>query len=149
MNILDKQKILLIGEIGKNWIMKEDYTTTVGLDEAKNYVRAAKESGCDFAKFQTHVLADERLKRHESRHDWIAKNEALTPYEDFWVPLKAYCDKIGIEFMTTPMSTLAARKVNDLVNVWKVGSADIVDEELMEYLACTGKPIILSSGMST
>jgi len=47
------------------------------------------------------------------------------------------------------MSKQAAIKVGNFVSKWKVGSADIVDFELLEYLKSTGKPIIISTGMST
>jgi len=51
--------------------------------------------------------------------------------------------------MTTPMSRMAAEKINELVTVWKVGSADITDMDTLHYLCHTKKPIIISSGMST
>ena len=76
-------------------------------------------------------------------------NEVLTPYKEFWEPLKVFCDQLGLEFLTTPMSKVAAEKVNILVDRWKVGSADITDFELLTYLKSTSKPIILSTGMST
>ena len=54
---------------------------------------------------------------------------------------------IGIEFLCTPMSRLAAIKINDLVKRWKIGSGDVTDFELLDFVAKTKKPIILSTGM--
>jgi sialic acid synthase SpsE len=136
-------------EAGKNFIINDHPTIAQCLDEAKNLARVAKESGADAVKFQTHVFDDEQNKRAPVRYEWITLNESVTPYDEFWLPLKKYCDEIGITFMTTPMSRDAAIKVNDLVTVWKVGSADVTDLDLLTYLAETKKPVILSTGMST
>jgi len=143
-------KVFLIAEAGKNFIdTQEEQSVQTYLENAKRLVLAAKAAGADAIKFQTHVFEDEQNKRSKSRYDWIRRNEQATPYNEFWKPLKEYCDAMGIEFMTTPMSTLAAKKVNDLVKRWKVGSADIVDMELLQYIKNTGKPVIISVGMST
>lgn len=149
MSFFQQDKIMVIAEAGKNFIVTDKPTTEQCLDEAKNLARLAKLAGADAVKFQTHVFEDEQHKRDPSRHEWIKLNESLTPHEEFWKPLKEYCNSIGILFMTTPMSKMAAEKINDLVTVWKVGSADIVDDSLLRYIAKTEKPTILSSGMST
>ena len=149
MSYFQQDKIMVIAEAGKNFIITEKPTTEQCLDEAKNLARLAKRAGADAIKFQTHVFEDEQNKRDPSRHEWIKLNESLTPFEEFWKPLKACCDELGILFMTTPMSHMAARKVNNLVTVWKVSSADITDKDLLLLLASTVKPIIISSGMST
>lgn len=139
-----------IAEIGKNFIDSTDKNQT-GEDcllKAKRLVFHAKESGATVVKFQAHVWQDEQDKRHGSRYWWTMKNEESTPKE-FWWDLMNYCDSIGIELLITPMSKMAAQKVNEYVKRWKVSSADIVDFELLEYLRLTGKPIIISAGMST
>jgi len=147
----------IIADIGKNfitWDWKEqlktggEILTDLGWQNATKMIRLAKESGATVAKFQTHVFEDEKIKRDKSRYNWIEFNEQITPIE-FWEEMKNECDEIGIEFMTTPMSKMAAQKVNHLVKRWKVSSADIVDFELLKYLKETKKPIIISTGMST
>jgi len=142
-------KLDLIAEIGKNFIdsiKKKDFNECLG--DVERLVHWAKLSNATVVKFQCHVLEDERKKRDESRWSWIRINEEATPVE-FWQRLKGFCDWQGVEMLVTPMSKMAAQKVNDLVNRWKVSSADIVDMELLEYLKSTKKPIILSVGMST
>jgi N,N'-diacetyllegionaminate synthase len=145
----EKRKVDYIAEIGKNFI---DSTQPKHLSQliidAQRMIFRAKQAGATTVKFQTHVFEDEQKKRSERRHAWIAINEESTPME-FWNQIKAFCDSLDIKFLTTPMSKMAAEKVNNLVGRWKVSSADIVDFELLEYLKNTGKPIILSTGMST
>ena len=139
----------IIAELGKNWIYTEDeLSVEENLERAKELVVAAKEAGADVVKFQTHA-DDEYSKRSPARREWIDRNIRGTPYNEFWTPLKRFCDDLGIEFLTTPMSRKAAQMMNPLVKRWKVSSADIVDTGLLKYLKSTNKPVILSSGMST
>ncbi len=138
----------LIADIGKNFIDKEGMTIPYYTEKAIELIKKAAESGATVAKFQAHVFEDEQAKRAESRYEWIKFNESVTPIS-FWEELKRECDKVGIEFLVTSMSKMAAEKVNHLVKRWKVSSADIVDMDLLKYLKETKKSIILSTGMST
>jgi len=151
-------KTFIIAELGKNFIQTEEHKSVEEyLSNAKQLVKLAKESGADAVKFQTHHVVDEQLNidvtsphfTGSDRFKWVSRNTNSTPLETFWKPLKEYCDSLGIFFFTTPMSRGAAQKVNSLVNLWKVGSGDILDFVTLDYMASTKKPIILSSGMST
>lgn len=148
----------IIAEIGKNFIQtpderpREEYLTN-----AKELIKKAKEAGADAVKFQTHNAEDEQsdieiTSPHFSgsdRYSWVRRNTLATPLE-FWQEIKKYCDELGIVFFSTPMSRGAAVKLEKAgVPLWKVGSGDILDFVLLDYLAGTGKPIIISSGMST
>lgn len=128
------------------------------LANAKKLAKAAYDAGADAVKFQTHNVEDEQLNIHvvsphfkgADRYSWLTRNTNATPLDGFWKPLKAYCDELGIIFFSTPMSRGAAKKLSEAgVSLWKVGSGDILDFVALDYLASTGKPIILSSGMST
>ena len=164
-------RVFVAAEIGKNFIQTE-VERPVGeyLENAKALVKAAHDSGADAVKFQTHNVEDEQLNIHvvsphfkgADRYSWVTRNTNATPLDGFWRPLKAYCDEIGIIFHSTPMSRGAAKKLAELgVELWKVGSGDILDFVTLDYMAATGKPgsersarlpgkpIILSSGMST
>ena len=152
-------RVFIVAEIGKNFIQTEDERpVSEYLDNAKTLVKAAKEAGADAVKFQTHNVEDEQLDievvsphfKGADRYSWVKRNTRSTPLNEFWRPLKAYCDEVGIIFHSTPMSRGAAKKLNELgVQLWKVGSGDILDFALLDYIASTKKPIILSSGMST
>ena len=155
----NNQKIYIIAEIGKNFIQTSEHLEVSDyLDNAKRLVNAASAAGVDAVKFQTHNVEDEQLKIHiesphfngNDRYQWVKRNTEATPLNEFWLPLKKYCDKIGITFFSTPMSRGAAQILNEIgVVSWKVGSADILDFVMLDYLATTKKPIIISSGMST
>lgn len=146
-----------IAEIGKNFIQQEEpQTAEENLEHAIALVDAAVEAGADAVKFQTHVREDEVLDldftsphfKGSDRYSWVGRNEAGTPLEEFWRPLAAHCQEKDILFFSTPMSRLAAEKLDQVgVPFWKVGSGDVQDYVLLDYLIATKKPIIISSGM--
>src|SRR3990167_10862903 len=135
----------IICEIGKGFIDEENCTPLHALVMARVLITKAKLAGATTCKFQVHVFEDEQNKRSPKRYDWIKFNELLTPVE-FWVELKEHCANEGVNFLVTPMSKMAAEKINDLVERWKIGSADLVDLEFLRYIAETQKPVILSTG---
>ncbi|MEX2054922.1 MAG: N-acetylneuraminate synthase family protein, partial [Candidatus Andersenbacteria bacterium] len=64
--------------------------------------------------------------------------------------LKSYCDAKGIMFMVTPWDKPSCDFVATLdVPVYKIGSPDLTNLDLIEYVASKGKPLIISTGMST
>lgn len=152
-------RTFIVAEIGKNFIQtQEERPVAEYLANAKTLVKAAKDAGADAVKFQTHNVEDEQLNitvvsphfQGADRYSWVTRNTRATPHETFWKPLKKYCDEIGIVFHSTPMSRGAAMILNELgVELWKVGSGDILDFVTLDYLTKTKKPIIMSSGMST
>ncbi len=154
------KRVFIIAEIGKNFIQtQEEGSVEEYLENAKKLVDEAAEAGADAVKFQTHIVEDEQLNinvtsphfKGSDRYNWVKRNTEVTPVEGFWKPLKEYCDKKGVIFFSTPMSRGAAKILNEEVGVelWKVGSGDILDFVMLDYLRGTGKPIIVSSGMST
>ena len=159
MDLIASGHVFVVAEIGKNFIQtQEERPIAEYLENAKALVKAAHEAGADAVKFQTHNVEDEQLNIHvvsphfkgADRYSWLTRNTKATPLDGFWRPLKAYCDEVGIVFHSTPMSRGAARKLNELgVELWKVGSGDILDFVTLDFLASTGQPIIMSSGMST
>ena len=152
-------KTFVIAEIGKNFIQTlEERPVEEYLANAKALVKAAFDAGADAVKFQTHNVEDEQLNINvvsphfvgSDRYSWVSRNDKATPLDKFWRPLKAYCDQLGIIFHSTPMSRGAAHKLNELgVEMWKVGSGDILDFVTLDFMASTKKPIIISTGMST
>ena len=69
-------------------------------------------------------------------------------FEEF-IPLKEYCDKTGITFLSTPFEIDAIHFLNDLQNIWKIPSGEITNYPYLVEIARTGKPVIMSTGMST
>ncbi len=154
-----KDSTFIVAEIGKNFIQsEEDQPVSVYLEKAKELVKAAKDAGADAVKFQTHNVEDEVLNKDfesphfkgKSRYAWVKRNDDHTPVDTFWKPLKQYCDDLGIIFFSTPMSRGAAVKLMEVGQpVWKIASSDILDFVLLDFLALSGKPIFVPTGMST
>ena len=159
LNKISSGEIFIVAEIGKNFIQtQEERPIGEYLENARALVKAAQEAGADAVKFQTHNVEDEQLNLHvvsphfkgADRYSWLTRNTRSTPLGSFWRPLKEYCDELRIIFHTTPMSRGAAIRLHSLhPELWKVGSGDILDFVTLDYLVSMGKPIIISSGMST
>ncbi len=130
------------------------------LDRALQLVDAAAEAGADAVKFQT-FKADKLVSRaapkagyqiantgsDESQHEMIRKLELD---EAAHLRLMQHCRGRGIEFLSTPfdlesLAMLASRF--DLSRI-KLGSGEITNAPLLLAAARTGKPVILSTGMS-
>lgn len=152
--------IFIAVDIGKNFIQtKEEKSVKEYLQNAFVLVDKAVEAGVDAVKFQTHDYEDEQLNidvtsphfNGSDRYNWVKRNTLSTPVEKFWKPLKKYCENKGIIFFSTPMSRGAVRILDQIggVDMWKVGSGDILDFVMLDYERNSGKPIILASGMST
>ncbi len=160
-NLVDEiqRRVFVIAEIGKNFILSpEDRPIAEYLTNAKTLVDKAVWAGADAIKLQTHTVEDEQLNipiisphaKGLDRYTWVSRNERSTPVEEFWKPLKAYCESKGIVFFSTPMSRGAAMKLAEVgVSLWKISSADILDFVCMDFMRNTSQPIIMSSGMST
>jgi len=130
-------------------------------DEAVRLVEAAKQAGADAVKLQTYTadtitIESERpefrvsggtLWDGRSLHDLYA--EASTPWE--WQPrLKEVAEKIGLQLFSSPFDATAVDFLEQMkVSAYKVASFELVDLPLIEKIARTGKPIILSTGMGT
>ena len=130
-------------------------------DRAVRLVQAAKEAGVDAVKLQTYT-ADTitiRSNRQEFRIGggtiWDGRNlhdlygEAYTPWE--WQPkLKKVADELGIDLFSSPFDTTAVDFLEKMgVPAYKLASFELVDIELIQKMARTGKPLIIATGMAT
>ncbi len=67
-----------------------------------------------------------------------------------WSEIKLHCDEVGLDFICSPFSNLAVDWLEEVgVHIYKVGSGEVNNFLLLEKIAETGKPIIISSGMSS
>ena len=127
------------------------------LDIAKRLIEEAKEGGADAIKFQTY-RASTIASRHSpsywdlSLEPTTSQFELFKKYDKFWKTefeqLKLYCDKVDIEFLSTPFDLESAGFLNELMDVFKISSSDITNKPFIEYICAFGKPIILSTGAS-
>jgi len=69
--------------------------------------------------------------------------------EEQWAGLKAHAEERGLLFLSSPFSVEAAEMLERLgMKAWKVASGEVSNPVLFDYLIGTGKPILLSTGMS-
>lgn len=145
-------------EIVRPYIIAEAGVNHEGsLDTAKRLIDEAKEGGADAIKFQTYKA--ETIASKDSPAYWDTTKEPIESqyklfkkHDTFWKKefegLKKYCDKAGIEFMSTPFDLEAAGFLNDLMDVFKISSSDITNKPFIEHICNFGKPVILSTGAS-
>lgn len=145
----------VIAEAGSNW---KCGTYDEDLNQAKQLIKTAAKAGCDAVKFQTFrpelVYAygagkSSYLSKNGYDNDINAIFTHLTmPYE--MIPeLAKFCVKQKIMFMSTPFSVEDAKHVDDFVSIHKIASYEINHVRLLEHLAKTEKPILISTGAST
>jgi sialic acid synthase SpsE len=130
------------------------------LSIAKKLVDKAKETGCDAIKFQTFKASgriSSKVKAVRYAETIIGTEETLFEmFDRLAMPFKeqkelfVYARKRGIEIFSTPFDFESVDFLESLgVNLYKIASMDLVNLPLIEYVAQKGKPIILSTGMST
>jgi len=121
---------------------------------ASELVEAAAAAGADAIKFQTHFPEHEMLRDGatasyvgESLFDLLTRT-ALT--REAHVQLKDLATRKGILFLSTPFSREAADFLDTIgVAAFKTGSGELTNVPLQRHIARKGKPMIISTGMST
>lgn len=129
-------------------------------DEAVKIIEAAKASGADAVKIQTYtpdtltINCDNQYFRIKKGSIWENRtlydlySEAQTPWE--WQPrLKKIADNLGLDLFSTPFDASAVDFLEKMdVPAFKIASFEIVDLPLIQKIAESGKPVILSTGMA-
>ena len=117
-------------------------------------IEAAAASGADVVKFQTHIPEAETLRnapspkyfKGEPRFEYFERTGFT---ETQWVELKKKCDECGVSFLSSPFSLEAVELLERVgVNLYKIPSGEVTNTPLLERVAQTKKPVLLSSGMS-
>jgi len=125
------------------------------LGNAIRLAETAAECGADAVKFQLHDALAESTKdapsppyfQHETRWEYFNRT-AFT--DEQWATLKDACDRAGIEFLCSVFSVEAVDRLERLgVGRYKIGSGEVTNLELVRRVAATGKPVLLTSGMSS
>lgn len=154
---LNKGKFTLIAEIGVNYYDIAKKMNITPMEAAKLMIDEAKKAGIHAVKFQTYKA--ETLAAKESPYYWNIKEEPTqSQYELFkkfdlfgykeYKELSEYCEKVGIEFLSTAFDFESADYLDELMNVYKISSSDLSNLPFIEYQAKKNKPILLSTGAS-
>jgi len=128
---------------------------SLGLAHA--YIDAIADTGADAVKFQTHIAEAEstleepwRVKfsyQDKSRYDYWKRMEFSV---EQWSELAEHSRSRGLDFLSSPFSVEAAIILEKIgVKQWKIGSGEIYNPVLLDYLLDTQLPILFSSGMSS
>ncbi|QXP64997.1 N-acetylneuraminate synthase family protein [Polaribacter sp. HaHaR_3_91] len=124
---------------------------------AHSYIDAVAKTGCNAIKFQTHIAEAESSLEEPFRVNFSFEDKTRYDYWkrmeftlEQWKEIKAHCDKVGLEFISSPFSNTAVDLLEEVgVNRYKIGSGEVNNFVLLEKIIQTGKPIIISSGMSS
>jgi pseudaminic acid synthase len=129
-------------------------------DQAVKIIHAAKDAGADAIKVQTYTpdtmtIACSRPEFRIEGTIWNGRNlhelygEAYTPWE--WQPrLKQVANDLGLDLFSTPFDATAVDFLEAMnVPAHKLASFELVDIPLIQTMARTGKPLIMSTGMAT
>jgi N,N'-diacetyllegionaminate synthase len=146
MSIL-KPKI--IAEIGNS------HEGSLGI--ALSMIDMAAKSGADIVKFQIHFSEFESTKYEPFRTSNFKQDKTRSDYwtrvnfsANEWYKIVEYCETKKIEFMCSPFSTEAAHFLfkNGLVKRWKIGSGEISNLPLLEFVFGTNFEVLLSTGLT-
>jgi N-acetylneuraminate synthase len=144
-----KNRCLIIGEVGQ--------AHDGSLGAAHCFIDAIAQAGADAVKFQTHIAAAESTpdepwrvefsSQDATRYDYWKRTEFNEPQ---WRELRQHAVERGLLFLSSPFSLEA---VDLLIRVglaaWKVASGEVTNIPMLERMAATGLPLLLSTGMSS
>lgn len=144
--------VLIIAEAGVNH--------NGDMNLAKRLIEEAKRAGADIVKFQTFV-PEREVSKYAQKADYQKETtggagsqlemiKKLQLSEENFIELKEYCEKLSIQFLSTPsdLESLEFLKKMDMP-FFKIPSNEITDLPYLLEIAKTNKPVILSTGMST
>ena len=147
----------VIGEGNRCFLIAEIAQAHDGsLGFAHSYIDLAHQSGADAVKFQVHIADAESTLDEQFRVAFSYVDKTRFDYwkrmefsHEQWAGLKAHAESLGLVFFASAFSLEAVAMLGDLgVEVWKIASGEIDNENLAKAIASFGKPVLISSGMS-
>jgi N-acetylneuraminate synthase/N,N'-diacetyllegionaminate synthase len=136
-NLDTDRKVLVIAEIGNNH--------EGSVSEAKKLVQAAAKAGADAVKFQT-IVPKKLVSANQQERLQQLNRYALSPAH--FLELHQEAVRAGVLFLSTPFDPDSVEFLKNLVPAFKIASGDSNYVELLEKIAATGKPVMVSTGLS-
>ena len=142
----DANAVMVIAEVGS--------VHDGSFGNATRLIELAARCGADAVKFQTHIAAAETTRdapmphyfKGEPRYEYFERT-GFAP--EAWRRLRETADACGVEFLSSPFSEAAVDLLEQVgVARYKIPSGEVSNLPLLERVAATGKPVLLSSGMS-
>lgn len=126
------------------------------LGQAHAFIDAVAGTGVDAVKFQTHIAEAEstpdepfRVKfsyEDKTRYDYWRRMEFTFGQ---WEDLRRHASEAGLDFLSSVFSVEAFEMLESIgMPAWKLGSGEVYNRYLVEKMVKTGKPILLSTGLS-
>ena len=146
----DGQSTYIIAEIGINH--------NGDLSLAKKMIEGSVKAGCDAVKFQKRTpelcvpKAQWNVERDTpwGRMTYIDYRHKVEFGADEYKQIDDYCKSLGIQWFASPWDEEAVAFLETFnVPVYKVASASLTDMTLLEHIKKTGRPVMISTGMST
>ncbi len=134
-----ENKVKLIAEIGGNHEGNFDY--------ALELLQLAIESEVDSIKFQIYsgdTLVNERVDRDRKKHF-----DRFTFTSDQYKEIASICLENQVDFSASIWNEPQLEEFDDYLSFYKIGSGDLTAFPIIESHCKRGKPIILSTGLST
>lgn len=146
--LLTPGRCLIIGEVA------QAHDGSLGMAHA--YVDAIADAGADAVKFQTHIADAESCEDEPWRVRFSPQDEHRIDYwrrmafsEAQWRGLKTHAQERGLLFLSSPFSVEAVALLERLdMRAFKIASGELSNPQLLDAVLATGKPLLVSSGMS-
>lgn len=142
----------ILENYGKPYVVAEVNSSHNGnVDTARQMIKAAKDAGCDCVKFQSWSAESLYSKSYYDKNPItrrIVSKFALN--QDQLRDMVDYCRELGIGFSSTPYSEPEVDFLAEQCSVpfIKIASMEINNYDFLTYMAKTGLPLVLSTGMS-
>lgn len=127
------------------------------LGTAHAFIDAAADAGADAIKFQTHIAAAESTPGEPWRVKFSPQDATRFEYwrrmefrPAHWHGLREHARERGLLFLSSPFSLEAVALLTQVgVDAWKIASGEVCNNRLFAEIAATGRPVLLSTGMSS
>jgi len=135
------QRTLIVAEIGVNH--------EGNFDKARELLAAAAAAGADAVKFQAYYVGDLRFVSPSADPDRFARMQRNElSYAQFRV-LAEDARQAGVLFLCTCFDPETVAALDSVLPAFKIASGDVTNDLLLESVARTSKPVLLSTGMAT